>query len=94
MSIDDILKLKVMKFIEYVEPMDYQETRHMKILLEIERERSKMLHRKYIMELDYDSANSVLVNMVIIKDRLEIIDHFLARKGIDLSIFKGEAKHD
>lgn len=86
-SIDDILALSSKEFLEYIEPLKYQGLKNLKVLLEIEEERSKLLYEKYKAEENLVRMRDIQVNATIIKERIGTCSYFLLKKGIDLSIF-------
>lgn len=89
-SIDDVLALDPKEFMIFIEPFNFQETKNLKVLLEIELERAKMLYEKYKASDNLTQALGVRTNAVIISERLGVCNFYLSRRGVDLSIFKSD----
>lgn len=87
-SIDDILALDAKDFMEFVEPMNFQETKNLKVLLDIELERAKILYEQFKEAGNQTKATAMRVNVVLIRERIGICNYYLSKRGIDLSIFK------
>lgn len=87
-SIDDVLALDAKDFMEFVEPMNFQETKNLKVLLDIELERAKILYEQFKEAGNQAKVTAMRVNVVLIRERIGICNYYLSKRGIDLSIFK------
>lgn len=87
MSIDNVLALESKEFMVFMEDLDYQATKHMKVMLEIELERTRMLYDTYVNATMLDFVDKMHTNAVVIAERIGICDYFLSKRGVDLSIF-------
>lgn len=86
--IDDILDLNMKEFMVFMEDMNFQETKNMKVLLEIEYERTQLLYSKYKESNNPEKMTKMNINAVIISERIGICEYYLTKRGVDLSIFK------
>lgn len=88
LSIDDVLELKPKEFMEFLDPMTYQDLRNIRVLLEIEFERSMILYGKYKGEGNTEKMVKMNINSTIINERIGVCNYMCSKRGVDLSIFK------